>query len=60
LLAHDLITINPDEMEAMSKAVKNGRYLFCPTGSHLSMWDAQEEYYPSLIQFIKDVDEGKF
>ena len=53
-------TMNPDEMEAMSKAVKNGRYLFCPTGSHLSMWDAQEEYYPRLIQFIKDVDEKKF
>jgi len=52
--------MNPDEMEAMSKAVKNGRYLFCPTGSHLSMWDAQEEYYPGLIQFIKDVDQGRF
>jgi proline iminopeptidase len=49
-------TMNPEEMEQMSKLVQNGTYLYCPNGSHLSMWDAQEEYYPGVIDFIKKTD----
>lgn len=52
-------TMNPEEMEEMSKLVQHGRYLYCPTGAHLSMWDAQGEYYPGIIGFIRDVDNGK-
>jgi proline iminopeptidase len=52
-------TMNPEEMEQMSKLVQHGTYLYCPTGGHLSMWDAQQEYYPGIIRFIKEVDEGK-
>lgn len=55
---HD--TMDPDAMEAQSKMVQHGRYLFCPNGSHLSMWDDQEHFYPGVIKFIKDVDAGKF
>lgn len=51
-------TMNPLEMEEMSRLVQRGQYLFCPTGSHLSMWDAPDEYYPGIIQFIRDVDAG--
>jgi proline iminopeptidase len=47
-------------MKWMSTQVKKGRYLYCPNGSHLSMWDDQEHYFSGLIQFIKDVDGGKF
>lgn len=54
---HD--TMNPEEMEQMSKLMKNGLYLYCPTGGHLSMWDAQEEYYPGIIKWVKEVDERK-
>lgn len=49
-------TMNPEEMEEMSKLVQNSSYLYCSTGGHLSMWDAQEEYYPGIISFIKTVD----
>lgn len=52
-------TMDPKAMEAISKSVKNGRYLYCPNGSHLSFWDDQKNYFPGVIQFIKDVDEGK-
>ncbi|MBI1227028.1 MAG: alpha/beta fold hydrolase [Bacteroidetes bacterium] len=52
-------TMDPAAMEAMSKLVQKGRYLYCPEGSHLSMWDDQAHYYPGVIQFIKDVDAGK-
>ena len=53
-------TMDPGAMEEQSKAVQHGRYLYCPNGSHLSMWDDQEHFYPGVIKFIKDVDEGRF
>ena len=52
-------TMDPKAMEQMSKQVKNGQYLYCPNGSHLSFWDDQKNYFPGVIQFIKDVDTGK-
>ncbi len=55
---HD--TMDPKHMEWMSTQVKNGRFLLCPNGSHMSMWDDQEYFFPGLIQFINDVDSGKF
>ena len=55
---HD--TMDPKAMEEQSKMVQHGRYLYCPNGSHLSMWDDQQVFMSGVIQFIKDVDEGKF
>ncbi len=53
-------TMNPQEMEEMSKLVKNGRYLYCPNGSHLAMWDDQKVFMAGVIDFIKDVHNGEF
>lgn len=53
-------TMNPEEMEEMSKLVKRGRYLYCPNGSHLAMWDDQEVYMQGVIRFLNDVHEGNF
>lgn len=55
---HD--TMDPEHMKWMASQVKQGRFLYCPNGSHLSMWDDQEHYFPGLIQFMKDVDGGTF
>ena len=52
--------MNPDHMKWMSTQVQNGRYLYCPEGSHLAMWDDQKNFYPGIIQFIRDVDDGTF
>ncbi|MDX1941818.1 MAG: proline iminopeptidase-family hydrolase [Saprospiraceae bacterium] len=49
-------TMNPAEMEEMSKLVQNGHYLYCPNGSHLAMWDDQEVFMKGVINFIKNVD----
>ena len=51
-------TMDPEHMKWMSTQVKNGRYLYCPNGSHCSFWDDQEHFFPGLIQFIRAVDEG--
>jgi proline iminopeptidase len=53
-------TMNPAEMEEMAGLVQNGRYLHCPNGSHLAMWDDQEVFMDGVIQFIRDVDAGRF
>jgi proline iminopeptidase len=55
---HD--TMDPEHMKWMSTQVQHGRYLLCPNGSHMSMYDDQKNYFPGLIQFIKEVDEGTF
>jgi proline iminopeptidase len=52
-------TMDPEHMKWMSTQVQKGRYLYCPNGSHMSMYDDQPNYFPGLIRFIKDVDEGK-
>ena len=52
--------MDPDYIKWMSTQVKNGRYLHCPQGSHLAMWDDQKDFYPGIINFIKDVDDGSF
>jgi proline iminopeptidase len=53
-------TMDPDYMKWMSTQVKQGRYLYCPEGSHLAMWDDQPHFYPGVTQFIRDVDDGDF
>jgi proline iminopeptidase len=55
---HD--TMDPAEMEEMSTLVQAGRYLYCPNGSHLAMWDDQEVFMTGVIRFIKDVHGGAF
>lgn len=51
-------TMDPAAMEAQSKMVLNGRFLYCPKGSHLSMWDDQQVYMNGVINFIQDVHKG--
>ena len=55
---HD--TMDPEHMKWMAGAVQNGRYLHCPNGSHMAMYDDQLTYFDGLIRFIMDVDSGRF
>jgi proline iminopeptidase len=55
---HD--TMDPKHMEWMAGQVKHGRYLYCPNGSHLAEYDDQKTFFEGLIQFIRDVDGGRF
>ena len=53
-------TMDPKAMEEQSKMVQHGRYLYCPEGSHMCMWDDQKVFMGGVIKFIKDVNEGSF
>jgi proline iminopeptidase len=53
-------TMDPKHMEMMAGKLGKGRYLYCAQGSHMSMYDDQATYFKGLIQFLRDVDTGKF
>ena len=53
-------TMDPAEMERMAKKIKKARYLYCPNGSHMALYDDQKLYMDGLIHFIRDVDEQRF
>ena len=55
---HD--TMDPAHMEAMANQIRNARYLFCPDGSHMTLYDDQRTYMKGVIQFLRDVDAGRF
>jgi proline iminopeptidase len=48
--AHD--TMDPAHLEWMASQLPAGRYLHCPTGSHLSMYDDQQTYMSGLVSFL--------
>ena len=50
---HD--TMDPAHMKAMADALPQGRYLYCPDGSHLAMYDDQQVYFAGLVDFLHDV-----
>ena len=54
---HD--TMDPAHMQAMARAMPRGRYLDCPDGSHMAMYDDQHRYFDGLIGFLNDVDNGR-
>ncbi len=47
---HD--TMDPAHMEMMADRLPEGRYLYCPEGSHLAMYDDQERYFAGLVDFL--------
>jgi len=49
--------IDPKHMKWMSTQVKNGQFLYCANGSHMSMYDDQAFYMEGLIAFIKKVEK---
>jgi proline iminopeptidase len=54
---HD--TMDPQHMEGLAHLLPRGRYLHCPAGSHMAMFDDQERYFGGLIRFLHDVDTGR-
>lgn len=49
-------TMDPAHLEWMAQQFPQGRYLHCPSGSHLAIYDDQKAYFSGIIRFIEDVD----
>lgn len=52
--------MNPEDMKREGKLIPNSRTYLCPNGSHLAMYDDQQNYFTSLIGFLKDVENDTF
>ena len=51
---HD--TMDPAFMKMMAERLPQGRYLHCPDGSHLAMYDDQAVYFAGLIDFLHSLE----
>jgi len=49
-------TMDPAHMQWMSTQVQHGTYLYCPNGSHMSMYDDQQVYMKGLVSFLKNLE----
>ena len=45
-------TMDPAHMQQMAERLPAGRYLHCPNGSHLAMYDDQQTYFAGLTDFL--------
>jgi proline iminopeptidase len=52
---HD--TMDPAHMAWMAQVLPDGRYLDCPDGSHMAMFDDQQRYFDGVIRFLHDIDQ---
>jgi proline iminopeptidase len=48
-------TMDPKQMEWMANELPNGRFLYCPEGSHMAMYDDQQVYFKGIADFIHNV-----
>jgi len=53
---HD--TMDPAFMEMMAGRLPQGRYLYCPNGSHLAAMDDADTYWNGLMDFLLDVERS--
>jgi len=53
-------TMEAAQMQKIARSVRKGRYLFCPNGGHFALYDDQKIYMNGVIQFLRDVDAGRF
>ncbi|RAN82185.1 proline iminopeptidase [Bacillus sp. SRB_336] len=52
-------TMDPKYMAGMAKKLPHGRFLLCPRGSHLAMYDDQHAYFTGLIGFLHGVEKQR-
>jgi proline iminopeptidase len=52
-------TMDPEHMAMMARTVAKGRYLYCPNGSHMAMYDDQNTYFAGVTAFLRDTDAGR-
>jgi proline iminopeptidase len=53
--AHD--TMDPLHMEEVARRLPHGKYLHCPRGSHMAMYDDQQTYFQGLITWLNGLGQ---
>jgi len=52
-------TMDPEHMAWMAKQIPGARYLFCPNGSHMAMYDDQKTFFDGVIAFLRGLEGGR-
>ncbi len=52
--------MNPEDIKKEGLLIPNSRTYLCLNGSHLSMYDDQQNYFKNLVAFLKDIEDNKF
>jgi proline iminopeptidase len=52
--------MNPESIKREGALLPYSRTYLCPAGSHMAMYDDQQNYFTSLVTFLKDVDGGTY
>ena len=52
--------MNPASLQKEGSLLPNSRTYLCPNGSHMSMYDDQQNYFGNLMAFLNDVASGTF
>jgi proline iminopeptidase len=52
--------MNPESLKKEGQLLPDGRTYLCPNGSHMAMYDDQQNYFTNMIAFLKEVDNGSF
>jgi proline iminopeptidase len=52
--------MNPEDIKREGRLLPRSRVAICENGSHLAMWDDQQAYFGYLLEFLRDVEPGKF
>jgi proline iminopeptidase len=53
-------TMDPAYMRRMAQGMPRARFLLCPHGGHMAMYDDQKIYFDGLLRFLRDVDAKRF
>jgi proline iminopeptidase len=51
--------MDPAHMQQMAAALPAGRYLHCPQGSHMAMYDDQQAYFAGLTGFLTELGRAR-
>ena len=52
--------MDPEDFKREARLIPDSRLYLSLTGSHLNMYDDQQNFFNNLIAFVKDVQENKF
>jgi proline iminopeptidase len=52
-------TMDPRDLDRMSRLLPNAAAVICPNGSHLSMYDDQKAYFAALLGFLDQTTRAR-
>lgn len=52
--------MSPDDLKREALLIPKSKLYICPNGSHMSMYDDQQNYFSNLVKFLKEVESNQF